>query len=296
MAGDLGAGGGRWASWRGRVEEHTLHLESGSPEPNCFSRPVRNLRSLIQLVGFKEIDGPARGVKRSRGRKGPSSHHPSRRWLGLPLCADYRRRWRGNGIWALLPTRPLLYCKEGVLKAAEGVLGAKVKAPWSGVTGGGGALCQAKPHPNKRWGRDASRKKGDKSRNWLEGKSPLSPREGVAEGLKDTSPLVPNRDLRQNLVPTDGRGSQVDLRRAGGRGKQGRVAEWGRQPPLVSCWAPRPRDPHHLCSHHRPSRGRLTSGHLVRRFQGGSGGGGGGSACPPTPGGHSPFIWEGDDE
>lgn len=139
------------------------------------------------------------------------------------------------------------------------------------------------------------RKKGDKSKNRLEGKSPLSPREGAAGGLKDTSPLVPNRDLRQNLVPTDRRGSQVGLHRAGGRGKQGRVAERGRQPPLLSCWAPRPRDPHHLCSHHRPSRRRLTSGHRVRRFRGGSGGGGG-SACPPTPGGHSPFIWEGDDE
>ena len=49
----------------------------------------------------------------------------------------------------MLPTRPVLCCKEGVLKAAEGVLEAKVKPPWSGVTGGGGAPCQAKPRPNK---------------------------------------------------------------------------------------------------------------------------------------------------
>ena len=148
-AGDLGAGGGQWASWRGRVEEHTLHLESRSPEPNCFSRPVRNLRSLIQLVGFKEIDGPARGVKRSRGRKGPSSHHPSKRWLGLALCALITDADGGEtGSGPCSPHgRPLLQgrCPKG----RRGVLGAKVKPPWSGVTGGGGALCQAKPHPNK---------------------------------------------------------------------------------------------------------------------------------------------------
>lgn len=143
MAGDLGAGGRRWASWRGRVGGHTLHLESRSPEPNCFSRPVRNLRSLIQLVGFKESDGRARGVKRSRGKEGSQLPPSQQEAAGpAPVRSDYRCRWKGKGIWALLPTGPVLCCKEGVLKAAEGVLEAKVKPPWSGVTGGGGAPCQ----------------------------------------------------------------------------------------------------------------------------------------------------------
>ena len=144
----------------------------------------------------------------------------------------------------------------------------------------------------KGWG---DKKKGDKSRNWLERKSPLSPREEVARGLEDTSPLVPTRPGPEPrcLVPSDR--SQVGLRSVEGAESRGgeRNGGGGRPSHPASPSPAPPRDPYHFCSHHRPSRGRLTSGLPARRFQGGSGGG---SARPPTSGGHSPFIWEGDDE
>ena len=93
------------------------------------------------------------------------------------MRSDYRRRWRGNGIWALLPTRPLLYCKEGVLKAAEGVLGAKVKAPWAGSPEGEG-LCA---RPNRIQTSDGE--------GMLRGK-----RETKAEtGLKEKARLAPEK-------------------------------------------------------------------------------------------------------